>query len=799
MKFSIRVLIGCLCVYLNLSVFAQGSVRIEHKTQRFINNVSQLDRTKYVHAYLTIRNQQDQKFKNLKTEYNFHPDYIGGRTLTNPASRVTNGNIPTVKNIHSGVRKVDPWYVTGGRPTDLFYDKNVDYSARNINNYSRRLAGYVANSLKKEWANPGKYFEPMNEPMVKARDFYPGNAVPAKNNKIITDMCNYHKYVGEAIHATPELRNIKVMGYASAFPEFESQNFQFWNNRYKKFIDIAGEEMDLFSIHLYDGSGVNNSSGRRSGSNSEALLDIIEAYSFKKLGVVKNIAVTEYGRLVPNQPNWTPNNGVSNYDAATNAQAVRSQLHMVMNFMERGDHFEMGIPFNTNRGTDPTFIYAKASLWTQNNNGQVVLSQRRFFYEMLKDLKGKRVRINSSNIDVQTQAFVDGRKLYVMLNNLNDLKQTVNLNLINTQGLQNVNIKQLKVPVDKLPKLTNRTVNNAPKNISLEYGETAVLTYTFNAPITFNNKIVSKKYYTKTYLQPIRANQRIAFQFNGVTAGNGGLATLRLGVGRDLSANRRPQVWINGKKVNYSGDVVRGDNQSKRSRFFGVLEIPVDFNLVKGIRNPKVEVSFPDGGGHVSSAILQVQSLDKANGGGNSNPGGSNTVTCTNVRSSIPATGGFTVNVSYVASGRRDVVVALLGPSGWIAGARTTVTAGSGTAAVTFNGVPARTAGTAYKLRASIRAVGGSPSDNEDNCEKTGVTVGGSSARVSDSVLSVDEITSEGGSSISFYPNPAFNEMTIDGMEEGLYHVSVNNLINSDQMETFVNGQENRIDISDLA
>ena len=81
-------------------------------------------------------------------------------------------------------------------------------------------------------------------------------------------------------------------------------HFQLWKSRYKKFIDIAGRDIDFYTVHLYDGSGVNNKVGRRSGANSEAILDIIEAYSYKALGEVKPYAITEYGRLVPDQADY---------------------------------------------------------------------------------------------------------------------------------------------------------------------------------------------------------------------------------------------------------------------------------------------------------------------------------------------------------------------------------------------------------------------------------------------------------------------------------------------------------------
>ena len=175
---------------------------------------------------------------------------------------------------------------------------------------------------------------------------------------------------------------MKVMGFASAYPEFENNDFDLWTTRYQQFIDVAGADVDVFSLHLYDGSGINNSGGRRSGSNSEAILDIIETYSFKKFNKVKPLAITEFGRLVPNQTGWAAGNGVSNYEPVENSQAVRSQIHLVMNFMEREDHMELVIPFNVNT-RNKNSQYSKSSIWVNNASGQPELTQRIYYYDVI--------------------------------------------------------------------------------------------------------------------------------------------------------------------------------------------------------------------------------------------------------------------------------------------------------------------------------------------------------------------------------------------------------------------------------
>lgn len=52
----------------------------------------------------------------------------------------------------------------------------------------------------------------------------------------------------------------------------------------KMFMDVAGANMDALSIHLYDGVNQIGQDTRRSGSNMEAVLDLIESYSFQKWG-----------------------------------------------------------------------------------------------------------------------------------------------------------------------------------------------------------------------------------------------------------------------------------------------------------------------------------------------------------------------------------------------------------------------------------------------------------------------------------------------------------------------------------
>lgn len=604
----ITLIAGACMLWLSLA-HAQGIISIDHKTQRYLGDVSSFDRGKYLNGHFVFNNF-DADFDAFKSTYNIAPSYKGSRQFWNPMNKVNNGQIPNIQNKYDGVRVVNKRLVGTGRASRLMYDGTVDYSTVDVSAFSKQFAAYVAQSYRDEWDPMQEYIEPFNEPMVHARDFYPGNWNSAKNDSVISHMCLFHRDLGQAIHALPELANLKMTGYASAFPEFEQNDFDFWNARYKKFIDIAGADMDVFSVHLYDGSGINNTGGRRSGSNVEAIMDIIEAYSFVALDTVKPLAITEYGRLVLSQPGW-PGNGISNYEPIENSQAVRSQIHMVMSFMDRGDNIALTIPFSVGKSDPLADKFSRAALFVEQSNGTYSLTERRYFYEIWREVQGDRVWAYSTNVDVQTQAFVDGDKLYVVLNNLNDNDQQVSLDLQDPQEVAEVRVKRLKIFVDKVPEFTLDTLGAAPTSMTLAYGETAVLAYTFNSPIVFDNEIRSKKYYATTYLQPIVANTDASFTFEGIETGSHGIATLRIGVGREHGKSLRPTVQVNGQPLPVEGDIIRGYDQNSRNQFFGVMEIPVPMSMLTAGSN-QVKVQFGDSGGHISSAILQVQKANQA-------------------------------------------------------------------------------------------------------------------------------------------------------------------------------------------
>lgn len=86
-----------------------------------------------------------------------------------------------------------------------------------------------------------KYIEVLNEPMWNSGQYQ-------TNNSNISEL---HSVVAKAIKK--DHSDVKVGGYTAAWPGIEEDNFGKFDNTWKTFIDIAGADMDFYSIHFYDG------------------------------------------------------------------------------------------------------------------------------------------------------------------------------------------------------------------------------------------------------------------------------------------------------------------------------------------------------------------------------------------------------------------------------------------------------------------------------------------------------------------------------------------------------------------
>ncbi len=575
------------------------NVYVNPTCQKFLGNVSDLNRA----IYFNIHNStNDADMDSLMKQYNVNK----GRMFWGPFADAKSKTKQVGKYPFSNNRKVKTAYkvtqnIATAHPRDAFV------SGMDTKKAAKWAVEYYTHHVNERPA----FFEPMNEPFVHAKDFHDGGWDPVKQAKTKKQMAELFAECGKAFHKAPALANIKVVGYSSAWPSMELKNFEHWNNNMKMFMDTAGEHMDAFATHLYDGINVEGQDNIRSGSNTEAILDLIEAYSFIKWNKIKPHAITEYGAI---EKGYAPE-----YSDAKSIQTVRSINHILFSLLDREDRMLISIPFITGKATwhineKNNYQPYQAVLWRPlsikktSDPNKPLLSDWKFtsrihFYDLWKDVKGKRVDIHSSNPDIQTQAFLHEKMLYVALSNLDEKEQSIELQLDSTVSkIKKVTTKGLKIFDHDEPVFYTEKSKEAPNNITLLPHETVILAYEFESKINFTSKKKVINTYSKTYLEEIKANTPIDFTFSNTPVGKG-QATLKMGIGRKHDKSKKPTVYINDTKVKVP-DNWKGYDQASRDDFFGVIEIPFATSLLK--KETKVSITFPDETGKISSVIIQT-------------------------------------------------------------------------------------------------------------------------------------------------------------------------------------------------
>lgn len=464
------------------------------------------------------------------------------------------------------------------------------------------LAEYYANYFKYFYGSGGEsgmpqptFVEVMNEPFVKSGDLGTTNY----------NLSQMHNVVARRIkELNPQ---IKVGGYSAAHPAYEAADFKHWESNWKLFMDVAGENMDFFALHLYDNYKDNNpaTAQYRAGSNIEAILDMLEHYGTLKFGHVKPFCISEYGCLVDGGDPYTRERDWNN---------IRSFSTIQMQLLERPDVIAQALPF----------LLLKASWWEpekeyryphrlfrqkkelEGETGEEwVYTEVVKFFDLWSQVRGTRVDSKSSNPDTQIDSYVKGHKAFVIVNNMHHEPRTVDLHLKGwgEARVDSVHMKHLHAEDAGVPALDASSLNAAPDSIRIGREATTVLEYTFDRDLVLRDSASETKYYADVYLQEITADRQIVFQINGVALSEYGESVLRLGTGRNFGTSLQPDVKVNGSIVAVP-DNWRGDDQRNRDRFFGVLEIPVPFELLQ--ENNQITLTFPDDGGHVSSLGMQV-------------------------------------------------------------------------------------------------------------------------------------------------------------------------------------------------
>ncbi|KAA1243304.1 carbohydrate-binding protein [Aquimarina sp. RZ0] len=455
-----------------------------------------------------------------------------------------------------------------------------------------------------------------------------------------------------------------------------SQDWFQWDVIWKGFIDTAGANMDYYSVHFYDWPTYDATGGAtRSGGHVEATLEMLESYDVNKFGTRKPVIISEYGAV---QNAWDNRPHDRRYDW----ENLKPFSNMLMQFLERPDYIELSMPFTLTKATFrdvdsngdgiPEIVYHYKMLRDDDGDGNWEWSDMIKWYQLWDDVDGTRVDTMSSDPDVQVDCYIDGKDVYLILNNLEDEDTNINLNFFEdfSNQAQSVRIKQLFLQGVRNITLADNTTSNIPSTVTLKSDATMVLKYTFANNVNINQTSVEKKFFGAS----VSNNQRVpinngdnTFSVNGVTVpqnANNAEAMLKVTVNLFDAPDNDPNGFLSIDKFVFNGVEVetpidwRG-TQQKRSRWFGTLEIPVPANLVRTNNTATIDFRHV---GEVCVVNLVTWDFSKKPGRSDEGPTGPDPVAVTGVSvspTSVTLNQGqtSTINATVTPSNATDTTV----------------------------------------------------------------------------------------------------------------------------------------------
>ncbi|WP_158970443.1 Ig-like domain-containing protein [Paraglaciecola sp. L3A3] len=302
-----------------------------------------------------------------------------------------------------------------------------------------------------------------------------------------------------------------------------TDQFYQWDYLWKGFMDAAGDNMDFYSIHLYDWSGMDNDPQKgskiRSGMTTEAILDMVEWYDAQVNGKenLKPWVISEYGAIASGHSTLPFLQEDYRY---ADWLHIRSFNQMFMQLLKRPSQIVKSMPFIVAKAKwgayavgddvvryEPALIQSEAGADTFfTEESEWFVTDKIQWYELWSDVKGTRVDTHSNDPDVQVDAYVDGNHTYLILNNLEYFNIPVDLSFMGANGnnVKSVNMKHSYLAEGLSPTNLGRAVlaqamlNELPESVTLQAGSTIILDIEFNDDVAITAVSKENKYFAES-------------------------------------------------------------------------------------------------------------------------------------------------------------------------------------------------------------------------------------------------------------------------------------------------------------
>lgn len=462
------------------------------------------------------------------------------------------------------------------------------------------------------------HVEILNEPDLHVAGAFSGPSAASTLLASGEELARYHRDISQMVKA--EFPTASIGGPSLAVTDFSSDDYLRWNSTVRPFIDIAGADLDYYSMHPYErydvqSNGTVQRNVRQSPGRINSQIDMILNRQEQTHGNRLPISLTEYSSFNRGVNGSTENGSYAGYDRDVQqwdqSRNLREQLLVYIN---RPDAILNAVPFvfarhfrndAPNRDSDDNVLYEQTSVAGQFR--ETILGNTMRIYA---PVKGEYINVHGSNDDLQSAAFRDGNQVYLLLNNLLNSQQQLNIHLL-LSNLGTINSAEIsRVFRDGSAGnvfVENEDITTTFANLILNPKEGAVITFNFSNAASFTQSLIEETYYgdrTVVELNDGLPGRSPEILIDAATAG-AIAAKLRIGYSRSVGVDGF-SVSINGNIIFVPGDVRGVDDEE-----FGLIDsglISREINVPVGFLNDgqnQLRANFT-GGGFLSGMALLV-------------------------------------------------------------------------------------------------------------------------------------------------------------------------------------------------
>ena len=635
-RFNILMIILFFSLNVHSNQGKKSYVYLDYNIDRSIQGVLHLDRKKYFNVCdsgVGFDQRIDQKsFDTLVLDYNINFGRNLGlvkwwtQQVEEDINRPGYANIEPLKNYQTKtysdtfINKCGPSLDISCHGVPNSYPEFMGKYTKDIANHNGKqewlpenidaASEFAAAVLKHTFSSFDRpvYYEPVNEPHWA---FWTD-----------THFANWHLKMKERVHES--VPGVLVGGPCFSVAYFYRDDYKIWNS-FKTFVDKTNGELDFYSFHAYDFFTWKNNDfvGRiQSGLPLEGVLDLVQNYMVNSFSEEKKLVFSEHGGYI------IRDKGI--YDGESTAAKIASQyfpgktfthemkkrsivnslmlqatIANTLTFLDHPHVIQKAVPFLLPNSWEwDEKYYAQLfvpDLYTDQTTP--VPTHLINFFRFFRDVKGRRVKAICNDPDIQTRAFVDKNKLFLILNNLSANNESLTLYGLSSTDVQIRRIGRNKDFSGRYNE-ENITLPNSPQILKLNGYETAIVVVEFDEDIKCTSKINEVICYGDRITVPA---SEATFKIKTPKNQNIEYATLRIGLTRNINLEKTPELFVNGNKIELVEESCAERLEDKE--YATTKIVMIDPKILK--ETNIVDISFSDEEqGVIGSVVLRVAVKD---------------------------------------------------------------------------------------------------------------------------------------------------------------------------------------------